>query len=158
MNYAKNQMSSFFICGDDWEKQREITYEDMDTDSDQDVWLMDECVLSDYLDDEGQKLLFVFDYMTDRALYMELRGIQTGVNLSEPLCTLSLGQAPAQTVDIGGHGRHQRPRRELLRFGELFRRRVRSRELQRPRHRLNRQSTGSGGEQLPLPRRCFSKR
>ena len=72
----------------------------MDTDSDQDVWLMDECVLSDYLDDEGQKLLFVFDYMTDRALYMELRGIQTGVNLSEPLCTLSLGQAPAQTVDI----------------------------------------------------------
>lgn len=100
VNYDKNQMSSFFICGDDWEKQREITYEDMDTDSDQDVWLMDECVLSDYLDDEGQKLLFVFDYMTDRALYMELRGIQTGVNLSEPLCTLSLGQAPAQTIDI----------------------------------------------------------
>lgn len=105
VDYDKNQMSSFFLCGDDWEKQREITFEDMDTDSDQDIWLMDECVLSDYLEDEGQKLLFVFDYMTDRALYMELRGIQTGTYLSEPLCTLSLGKAPAQTVDIDEYTR-----------------------------------------------------
>ncbi len=100
VDYDKNQMCSFFLCGDDWEKQKEITFEDMDSDSDQDIYLMDECVLSDYLEDEGQKLLFVFDYMTDRALYMELREIQTGCNLSEPLCTLSLGKAPAQMVDI----------------------------------------------------------
>lgn len=106
VDYDKNQMCSFFLCGDDWEKQREITFEDMDTDSDQDVWLMDECVLSDYLEDEGQKLLFVFDYMTDRALYMELRDIKTGQNLSEPLCSLALGKAPAQMVDIDEYTRN----------------------------------------------------
>lgn len=100
VGYDKNQMSSFFICNDDWEKTREITLEDMDVDSEQDVWLMDECVLSDNLDDEGQRLLFDFDYMTDRNLYMELREIVTGRVLKDPVCTLSLGQAPPQFVDI----------------------------------------------------------
>lgn len=28
---------------------------------------MDECPLSDFIEDEGQRLIFVFDYMTDRA-------------------------------------------------------------------------------------------
>ncbi len=100
VGYDKNQMSSFFICGDDWEKSKEIAMEDMGFDSEQDVWLMDECVLSDNLDDEGQKLLFDFDYMTDRNLYMELREVITGRTLKDPVCTLSLGQAPAQNVDI----------------------------------------------------------
>lgn len=100
VQYDKNQMCSFFICGDDWEKTKEITLEDMDTDDDQDVWLMDECVLSDYLDDEGQKLLFTFDYMTDRSMAMELTEIVTGRVLKDPVCTLSVGQAPAQNVDL----------------------------------------------------------
>ena len=100
VGYDKNQMCSFFICGDDWEKQKEITLEDMDVDSDQDVWLMDECVLSDYLDDEGQKMMFTFDYMTDRSLFMELKKIVTGKILMDPICTLVLGQAPAQLIDI----------------------------------------------------------
>lgn len=100
VGYDKNQMSSFFLCSDDWEKTKEITLEDMDVDSNQDVWLMEECVLSDYLDDEGQKILFDFDYMTDRNLYMELREIVTGRVLKDPVCTLSLGQAPPQIIDI----------------------------------------------------------
>lgn len=100
VGYDKNQMSSFFICGDDWEKSKEIAMEDMGFDSEQDVWLMDECVLSDNLDDEGQKLLFDFDYMTDRNLYMELREVITGRTLKDPVCTLSLGQAPPQNIDI----------------------------------------------------------
>lgn len=47
-------MCSFFLCDDSWEKEKEITLEDMGTDSDEDTYLMDECILSDYLDDEGQ--------------------------------------------------------------------------------------------------------
>ncbi len=100
VGYDKSQMCSFFLCSDSWEMQREITSEDMDRDDDQEALLMDECVLSDYIDDEGQKLLFVFDYMTERSLKMEVRDITYSQNLSEPLCTLSLGKAPKQTVDI----------------------------------------------------------
>ncbi len=100
VQYDKNQMCSFFICNDDWEKTKEITLEDMDTDDDQDVWLMDECVLSDYLDDEGQKLLFTFDYMTDRCFFMELKKIETNKTLMDPVTTVSVGQPPKQFVDL----------------------------------------------------------
>lgn len=100
VSYDKNQMCSFFLCDDGWEKEKEITLEDMDTDSDQDVWLMEDSILSDFIEDEGQKLLYVFDYMTDRAFYIEMREIITGKTLKDPVCTLSLGHAPAQTVDL----------------------------------------------------------
>lgn len=100
VGYDKTQMDSFFICDDSWEKEKEITYEDMGSDSDQDVWLMDEAVLEDFIDDEGQKLLFVFDYLTDRAMFMEMTELTAGKTLKDPVCTLSLGQAPAQTVDM----------------------------------------------------------
>jgi hypothetical protein len=93
-------MDSFFICDDGWEKRKEITYEDMDLDSDQDAWLMDDAVLADFIDDEGQKILYVFDYLTDRALYMEMTELTTGKTLKDPVCTLSLGQAPPQTIDM----------------------------------------------------------
>lgn len=73
VQYDRSEMCSFFLCDDSWEKEKEITLEDMGTDSDEDTYLMDECILSDYLDDEGQKLMFVFDYMTDRAFFLQLK-------------------------------------------------------------------------------------
>ncbi len=99
VGYDKNQMYSFFLCDDNWEKEREITLEDMDTDSDQDVWLMDETILSDYIDD-GQRLIFVFDYMTDRAFFIEMKESITGKNLKDPVCTSSMGTPPPQTIDF----------------------------------------------------------
>ncbi len=100
VNYDKNQMCSFFLCDDNWEKEKEITMEDMGTDSDEDVYLMDETVLSDYIDDEGQRLIFTFDYMTDRSFFIEMKEIITRKNLKDPLCTLSKGNPPAQQIDF----------------------------------------------------------
>ena len=99
VGYDKNQMCSFFLCDNDWEKEREITLEDMGMDSDQDVWLMDETILSDYIDD-GQRLMFVFDYMTDRAFFIEMKQTITGRTLKDPVCTSSMGTPPPQTVDL----------------------------------------------------------
>jgi hypothetical protein len=100
VDYDKNQMSSFFICDDNWEKEKEITLEDMGSDSDQDVYLMDDTVLSDLIDDEGQKLMFTFDYMTDRSFFMEMKELIPGKSLMDPICSLSSGKAPAQNVDF----------------------------------------------------------
>lgn len=100
VGYDKTMMDSFFICDDGWEKRKEITYEDMDLDSDQEAWLMDDAVLEDFIDDEGQKLLFVFDYLTDRALFMEMTEMLPGKSLKDPVCTLSVGKAPKQTIDM----------------------------------------------------------
>ena len=100
VGYDKNQMCSFFLCDRNWEKEKEITLEDMGSDSDQDVWLMGDSVLSDFIDDEGQKMLFTFDYLTDRNFFIEMRELITGKNLKDPVCTLALGAAPAQMVDL----------------------------------------------------------
>lgn len=100
VDYDKNQLSSFFICDDNWEKRQEITLEDMDTSSDQDVYLMEDTRLSNLIDDEGQKLMFTFDYMTDRSFFMEMKELIPGSNLMDPVCTLALGKAPEQMVDL----------------------------------------------------------
>ena len=100
VGYDKSQMNSFFLCDNGWEKGKEITLEDMGSDSSEDVYLMDESIISDFIEDEGQRLIFVFDYLTERAFFMELKTTEPGKHLQDPLCTLSMGQAPAQFVDI----------------------------------------------------------
>ena len=99
VGYKKDDASSFFLCGDRWEKEREIAYEDMGSRADEDVYLMDECVLEDYIDDEGQKLLFTFDYEGDRSFYLEMKELITGKDLLDPVCTLSLGNPPSQYIE-----------------------------------------------------------
>ena len=100
VNYDKNQMNSFFLCEDGWEKDKEITLEDMGSDSSEDVYLMDECILSDFIEDEGQRMIFTFDYMTDRSFFIEMTNMEPGKNLKDPVCSLSLGQAPVEIMDM----------------------------------------------------------
>lgn len=100
VHYDRSEMCSFFLCDDGWEKEMEITLEDMGTDSDQDSYVMDECILSDYIDDEGQKMIFVFDYITNRSFFMQLKKIITGKTLKDPVCTLAMGNPPKQHIDL----------------------------------------------------------
>lgn len=100
VGFSKNQMASFFICEDGWEKGQEITLEDMGSDSSEDVYLMDSSILSDFVEDEGQRLIFVFDYLTDRAFFMELKKTVPGRSLEAPVCVASVGEAPAESVDL----------------------------------------------------------
>lgn len=106
VGYNKNMMDSFFICDDGWEKKKEITYEDMDLDPDQEAWLMDDAYLEDFIDDAGQKLIYLFDYMTDRALFMEMTEMTPNKVLKDPVCTLSLGNAPKQVMDMDEFDAH----------------------------------------------------
>lgn len=96
VSYTKDEMTSFFICDDDWEKNTEITLVEMDTDPEFDNWVMKDTKLCDLLEEERQKLLFVFDYITDRALFMELRDIIPGKSLKKAVCVRSEGNAPKQ--------------------------------------------------------------
>ena len=89
VGYDKNQLCSFFLCDDGWEKETEITLEDMGTSSDEDVFLM-----------EDQRLIFMFDYMTERSFFIEMKEMITGKKLKDPLCTLAIGKAPVQIMDI----------------------------------------------------------
>ena len=98
--YTDDQMTSFFICDDDWEKEKEITLEEMDDNPEMDSWVMKETQLSELVEDEKQKLLYVFDYMTERAFFMELREIIPGKDLDKAVCSKSIGEAPVQIMSF----------------------------------------------------------
>jgi hypothetical protein len=96
VNYDGGAITSFFICNEDWEKEQEITLIEMDTDSDVDSYVMSETTISDLVTDEHQKLLYVFDFLTDRAFFIELKEIVFGQDINAAECTASLGDAPMQ--------------------------------------------------------------
>lgn len=98
--FSNKEMASFFLCDNKWRKLQEITLVEMDTYSDEDSYIMEKCILSDYLEDEKQKLMYVFDYLTERALYIELSEIIPGKNLDKAICSLSVGEAPKQLLNI----------------------------------------------------------
>ncbi|NLJ01084.1 MAG: plasmid pRiA4b ORF-3 family protein [Bacteroidales bacterium] len=98
--FSEKEMASFFLCDEKWRRKQEITLVEMDTYSDEDAYTMEECILNDFLEDEKQKLMFVFDYLNDRALYIELSEIIPGKNLKAATCTLSIGNAPDQSIDV----------------------------------------------------------
>lgn len=99
-NYTNDQMTSFFICDDDWEKEKEITLEEMDNNPEMDSWIMKETRLNELIEDEKQKLLYVFDYMTERCFFIELSEIITGKEIKGAKCTKKSGEAPKQTVNF----------------------------------------------------------
>ncbi len=96
VNYDLHQMASFFLCNEDWEKEQEITLVEMDTSTEYDNLTMGKTVIADYVTDEGQKLLYVFDYMSERAFFIRLEEITTGKNLAQAVCLKSDGKAPEQ--------------------------------------------------------------
>ena len=79
---------------------KEITLEEMDNNPEMDSWIMKETRLNELIEDEKQKLLYVFDYMTERCFFIELSEIITGKDMNGAKCTKKSGDAPKQTVDF----------------------------------------------------------
>lgn len=99
--YKDDQMTSFFICDEDWEKETEITLEDMgNNSSEEDTYVMKDTPLSELLEDEKQKLIYVFDPLAERVFFIELSEIITGKDLSKAICSRKEGDAPKQVIDF----------------------------------------------------------
>jgi hypothetical protein len=96
VGYAKDQITSFFLCDDNWSKQAEITLIDMESNLEENVYVMETCRLSELLDEEKQKLVYVFEPLTERCFFIELKEIIFGKNQEKPLVVKSLGNPPEQ--------------------------------------------------------------
>ena len=107
VGYPDDQMTSFFICNEDWEKECEITLEDMGGSSDVDNYVMEDTRLEELIDEEKQRMLYVFDPLSDRVFFIELSEIIPGKSVDEPICSRKEGDAPKQTLDYD----------QLLNFG-----------------------------------------
>jgi len=100
VGYDKSEMTSFFVCDENWEKEVEITLVEMDTNPEVDSWVMDKTHLNELVEDEGQHLIFMFDYLTERSFYMELEDTTPGKHQAKPECISATGKAPQQHIDF----------------------------------------------------------
>ena len=95
LEFDKSQMASFFMATDNWEKEEEFTLFDMGTGSS----TMDSAVLEDIIFRKNQKLLYIFDFFNERALFVEYTGEGKEIEGHElPACTNSKGVPPKQVI------------------------------------------------------------
>ncbi|MBI5010412.1 MAG: hypothetical protein HZB98_12355 [Bacteroidia bacterium] len=100
LEFDKSQMASFFMATDNWEKEEEFTLFDMGTGSS----TMETAVLEDIIFRKNQKLLYVFDFFNDRALFVEYTGETKEVEGRElPICTNSKGVPGRGIVRSGSY-------------------------------------------------------
>ena len=98
--YDNSQLTSFYICNNHWEQEQEVLLEDMGLNrSDEDIYLMKGTHLSDLIEDEKQRLIFVFDPVEERMFFIELSEIIFGKPQEKPICSRQHGNAPKQYLD-----------------------------------------------------------
>lgn len=96
-NYPDDQMTSFYLSDDEWERHEQITREDMgEGSSDEDIYVMENTRLSELIEDEEQHLEFVFDPFSNRSFYLDVKEIIPGEHLDKAEVIRSVGDAPQQ--------------------------------------------------------------
>lgn len=98
--YSSEEMVSFFLCNEEWEKQEEITLMEMDRGLEYDNFVMADTTIESLVLDEKQKLVYVFDMMANRHFFMELSEMVIGKSADKPTCIKYEGTPPPQLSDI----------------------------------------------------------
>jgi hypothetical protein len=97
LGYDKNQLASFFLANNNWEKGLEINLFDMTEDTFTPVIIMEKTQLCELITEEKQRLLYVFDFFSDRAFFIELLSIiPDSEGAVYPRCTSGWGVPPQQ--------------------------------------------------------------
>ena len=95
VGYPDDQMTSFFLCNDHWEKEQEVTRMEMDGQFEYDNMVMEDTLLSALLEEQGQRLIYVFDPMFERHFFGKVMEIRSG-NMDGVKCVEKKGKAPKQ--------------------------------------------------------------
>ncbi|MCW3807830.1 IS1096 element passenger TnpR family protein [Plebeiibacterium marinum] len=105
LNFEEGQMASFFITDAEWHKNEEITLMDMALDESSDSNIMAETKIGQYITENKQRLIYVFDFFNERNLFIESFDI-TNTECHKTQCINSAGEPPRQLDlnDILGEG------------------------------------------------------
>ena len=99
-DYDSSLMSSFYLSNKNWDKLQEIVEAKIDEEFQTDVLLMKETKLSDMNPKKFQRYIYIFDFFSVRAFFIEIVNIRDKTcedeKLEFPVCTLSQGKAPKQ--------------------------------------------------------------
>jgi len=95
--YDPTQLASFFITTENWEKKQEITLIDMRQEPGIETHTMGDVCLEEYISEVNQRMIYVFDFFSERAFFMEL--IETADQSSSrdtPFIAEAKGDPPKQ--------------------------------------------------------------
>jgi hypothetical protein len=98
LGYDKSQISSFFLASETWERGLEINPLDMMDGSFTPVIGMD-IQLHELIGGKNRRLLYVFDFFSDRAFHLELVSVTAPDDAKTyPCCISGDGSPPEQTI------------------------------------------------------------
>lgn len=91
---------SFLICNEDWHvEQKILLHDDGKNRNDEDIFLMSDTILGDFLEDEGQRIAYIFDTEDQRFFLMELTENIFGKPQPYPIVSRRHGTPPAQSLE-----------------------------------------------------------
>jgi len=99
VNFTKKEMASFYLSNDLWERFTQITLMDVRNGEAEDIFSMEQTLLSEFLTEEGENLVYVYDFISDRVFYIVLSEIKNrNMSLTYPICSQTIGEPPVQTL------------------------------------------------------------
>lgn len=99
-HYEEGEKHRFYICDEDWRpEQRILLHDEGITNSDEDLYLMEDTILGDFLEDEGQRFAYRFDPESRRLFLLELTETSFGDRLDKAAIKRRVGVPPAQSLE-----------------------------------------------------------
>jgi len=96
--FEGNQMASFYMSNDEWDKGHEVSLMDMnygDEAIDEKASIMSSAILRDFMFESDQKVILVYDFMLRWIFLIELIE-RIDKTISKPEILLSVGMAPPE--------------------------------------------------------------
>jgi len=96
--FSGDEIASFYMSNEDWDKGEEITQMDMGGAGDEGIKMMKETNLDEMVFESGQKLLYLYDFMRMWIFFVELVSIsQPDTDQTYPAVVLTVGDAPDES-------------------------------------------------------------
>jgi hypothetical protein len=96
--YDPSELATFFLADEEWDKEMEIPmFPNKQLKPDNSEHTMKNSYLGDYLKEKEDKLIYIFDIINQKSLYIELNEIVMEKKLNTPIVTFNRGLAPLQS-------------------------------------------------------------
>ena len=100
-DYQDHHNHSFLICDEEWRVKNHIRQtDDQHVAIDEDLYLMEDTPLGSFLEEEGQRLAYIFDPEGKRFFLMELTENMFGKPQRKPSVSRRHGMPPAQRLVV----------------------------------------------------------
>lgn len=119
--YREMSGQTFLICNEDWRVESRVKlFDNGDTGYDEDLYTMSTCKLSEFLDDEGQRMAYVFNPEEKGIFLIEVTEISFEKTPFETAVSRRHGKAPSQGEQEEDSVPQQKPSNEETEMEEDF--------------------------------------